>query len=60
MVRDHCNKLLQGFFSAVVQMHLSFYIASKTVRKKLSSLNAIWIDGRYFKHINYRIKDEEL
>ena len=43
MVRDQSNKLLQGFFSAVVlvQMHLSFYIASKTVRKKLSSLNAI-------------------
>lgn len=48
------------FFFAVVQMHLSFYIASKTVRKKLPRLNAIWIDGRYFKHINYRIKDEEL
>ena len=41
-------------------MHLSFYIASKTVRRKLSSLNAILIDGQSFKHINYRIKDEEL
>ena len=48
------------FFSAVVQMHLSFYVANKTIRTKFSSLNAIWIDGRSFKQINYRIKDEEL
>ena len=38
-------------------MHLSYYIASKSVSTKFFSLNAIRIN---YIHINYRIKDEEL